>query len=555
MYLRSIRIENYRAVREGWISLDKTTVLIGENDCGRSSVIEALMLVLGSRGETFESRLRPFHFHRRPDGTTGPLRVILHLVEDTPGSWSPPGSVQQAFPAGSSRRLELDFELRAVLDGLTEGISTCCYLRVSRDGDSIPCGDEVLTWLREMIPALWLRSGLLSPASEQETDKPAPDPAATDPALAALELHYRNLVTGNAPDLAAELEMGARAAQDVMDKYQRLFATSVPMMSAMASDVLRRRELSSAAINPQTHTAAHRIGVLLLLGSILRLSRRSLAPQGKPILVIENPESNLHPITLANVWRTIERLTWQKIIATNSGTLLGNAPLASIRRLTRGDGKISEWSVQPRLLSREDLRRVSYHLRSRRSPAMFARCWLLVEGETEYWMIPELARVCGFDFSTEGVACVEFAQCGLPPLTKLADSLGIAWHVLVDGDEAGERYAETVRSLLATRPRQDRTGKVTKLRERDIEHHFWSSGFADVIQRLARADAAARRTPASVMIRKAIEKTSKPFLALSLIDAAADRGPKAVPPVLRGLIESSIAMARSSPASRSQQAP
>ena len=40
-----------------------------------------------------------------------------------------------------------------------------------------------------------------------------------------------------------------------------------------------------------------------------------------------------------------------------------------------------------------------------------ARCWLLVEGETEYWLMSELSRVCGYDLASEGVACVEFAQC------------------------------------------------------------------------------------------------------------------------------------------------
>ena len=43
---------------------------------------------------------------------------------------------------------------------------------------------------------------------------------------------------------------------------------------------------------------------------------------------------------------------------------------------------------------------------------MFARCWLLVEGETEFWIMPELARV-GWISRQEGIVCVEFAQCGV----------------------------------------------------------------------------------------------------------------------------------------------
>jgi putative ATP-dependent endonuclease of OLD family len=36
------------------------------------------------------------------------------------------------------------------------------------------------------------------------------------------------------------------------------------------------------------------------------------------------------------------------------------------------------------------------------------------------------------------VKVIEFAQSGLKPLIKFARRMGIEWHVLVDGDEAGK---------------------------------------------------------------------------------------------------------------------
>jgi putative ATP-dependent endonuclease of OLD family len=550
MYLRSIRIENYRAIREGAITLDETTILTGENDCGRSSVIEALMLVLGPSDATFEARLKPHYFHRRPDGSTGPLRVILRIEEESPGIWSVPDSVKPVLLPASGKKRVLEFEFKAELDGPTDQMNHVCYLRpADGPGAALECGPDVLECLRRLAPVLWLRTGLLAPATEPVQVRDADNAVDADPLFDALELRYRNLITGNTSNFAAEIEHGARAAQDVMEKYPRVFAGAAPMMSAMASEILNPRKATTTAAAPQSGTTAHKIGLLLLLGSILQLARRTLLPEGKPILVIENPESNLHPITLATVWRVIERLAWQKIIATNSGTLLSNAPLSSIRRLTRSNGKVTEWSVRPRTLSRENLRRVSYHLRSRRSSAMFARCWLMVEGETEFWIVPELARVCGFDLSAEGVTCVEFAQCGLAPLVKMADQLGIAWHVLVDGDEAGQRYADAASSLMGTRPARDRMSRVTRLRERDMEHCFWNNGFADVIQRVANQRSRISSGSATAAIRKAIEKTSKPYLALSLIDAVAERGAGSVPACLREMIKSSVALARMPPGS------
>lgn len=69
--------------------------------------------------------------------------------------------------------------------------------------------------------------------------------------------------------------------------------------------------------------------------------------------------------------------------------------------------------VWGRVASTEDSRRISFHIRFNRPSSLFARCWLLVEGETETQVINELARQCGHHFDAEGIKVIEFAQSGL----------------------------------------------------------------------------------------------------------------------------------------------
>jgi putative ATP-dependent endonuclease of OLD family len=181
---------------------------------------------------------------------------------------------------------------------------------------------------------------------------------------------------------------------------------------------------------------------------------------------------------------------------------------------------------------------------------MFARCWLLVEGETEFWLLPELARVLGYDFGVEGIVPVEFAQCGLPPLVKLAESLGISWQVLADGDDAGDHYMATAeQAAKSRRQRRVRAGAI-QLAERDIEACFWYNGFDDVIRRIAYPGSKGGTTAPEATIKRAIERSSKPFLALSLIEAAAGRGAGSVPAALRHVIERCVQLARSEPGGR-----
>ena len=40
---------------------------------------------------------------------------------------------------------------------------------------------------------------------------------------------------------------------------------------------------------------------------------------------------------------------------------------------------------------------MAYHVRAKRGALLFARCWLLVEGETEFTLLPELARLLGHE--------------------------------------------------------------------------------------------------------------------------------------------------------------
>jgi putative ATP-dependent endonuclease of the OLD family len=181
-------------------------------------------------------------------------------------------------------------------------------------------------------------------------------------------------------------------------------------------------------------------------------------------------------------------------------------------------------------------------MRSRRDAANLARCWLLVEGETEFWLLNELARVCGYEFGVEGIACVEFAQCGLGPLLKVARHLGLEWHLLADGDRAGQTYAEAARAFCAPGEEQRR---ISVLQDKDIEHCFWRCGYADVFRQAAYpASARTIRLPAKEVIARAVQRRSKPFMAVELLEAVAQRGVDGVPPPLRAAIETCVQLAR-----------
>jgi putative ATP-dependent endonuclease of OLD family len=157
-------------------------------------------------------------------------------------------------------------------------------------------------------------------------------------------------------------------------------------------------------------------------------------------------------MTLSAMWKLVSQLPAQRILTTNSGELLAGGPLRSIRRIVTDRFGTRVYRIDFERYSVDDLCRIAYHVRINRAGALFARCWLFVEGETEAWRLPELAQACGCDFPSEGIRCVEFAQSGLRALLRLANDLGIEWHLLADGDAAGFAYVTPTSTDPSSKP-------------------------------------------------------------------------------------------------------
>ena len=116
---------------------------------------------------------------------------------------------------------------------------------------------------------------------------------------------------------------------------------------------------------------------------------------------------------------------------------------------------------------------------------------------------------------------------------------------LADGDEAGRRYVDTA---LAYIRRGEEAERITGLPERDIEHCFWENGHAETIMEVAGlAPALAHRVKPTQTIVKAVQRRSKPFLALRLVESVAAHGAEGVPPPLARLIETCVRLARAAP--------
>lgn len=533
MRLERVFIENFRGVERLNLTLDEVTVLIAENSHGKATVFDALGLCLGVRGSAETVRFRSRDLIPREDGTFESARIVLTFVDEQ-GS----DRVRVAFSSGPDGTIERFF--------------------VTADGQPVepqPPRAELMATLAAH-PVLLLRfahprhdaapNAAGTPAHAGQNRRSTTDLSGT------IARVYHELAHGRGPVSPERISEGLAAAHRLLRDGQGLKEGEQSVHRLLAElraelkDWGRSREGDASLANTLdlTGTGSHNLALLLVLGSILDVHDGAvLAEAARPIIAIEEPEAHLHPVLLASTWAVIEALGSQTVVATNSGELLSSVPMEYLRRLVRHDRHVRVHRLNDGSLTERDLRRVAYHVRARRGGVLFARSWMLVEGESEFWLMTQLADVLGYDLEAEGVRLIEFAQCGVAPLAKLANDLGLPWHLLADGDASGSIYTREATSFLEG---QDRSKRISALGFPDVETCLWHEGFSDVY--LAAARLAPRpdgyEPPPKRIIAKAVRKRSKPYLALAVAEAAAERGRGSIPAVLREAIEESVAMAR-----------
>ncbi|WEA04541.1 ATP-dependent endonuclease [Pantoea dispersa] len=542
MILEHIDIHGFRGINRLSLPLTDTNLLIGENAWGKSSLLDALTLLLAPAAEPYMFTEQDFHF---PPGEVEARRHKLQLVF----RFRAQGDEHEALFAPFWQQDDAGRYLRFSTLATRQGSEVKTRWRfIDARGEVLPLAgtDAALAQLRAYYPVLRLRDARFGRRS-RHNDNDTQRRANTLSALAQ-EMHSltRDLVARPQTLSDELLRQGLHTMQQLMAHYflvQQPDTGAVRVAPELRDGSQGWRSLDQLnQLIAGTESRSRQVILLRMFSLLLQAHGSDALPAGaRPLLLVEDPETRLHPIMLSVAWNLLALMPLQKIATTNSGELLSQVALEQICRLVREPDRVAAWRIGPEGLSAEEARRIGFHIRVNRPSALFARCWLLVEGETEVWIINELARQRGYHFAAEGVKVIEFAQSGLKPLLKYARRMGIAWHVLTDGDEAGKKYAATARSQL--QPHEQESDHLTQFPAPDIEHFLYKQGFSDVYHQMAHlplnVPMNARR-----IITKAIHHSSKPELAIAVAMAAAERGPQAIPPLLDQLFGRVMWLAR-----------
>ncbi|MBK1705248.1 ATP-dependent nuclease [Halochromatium glycolicum] len=574
MLLTNLKIENYRGIKTLELALGSTTVLVGENNCGKTSVLHALRACLhtlrsGGRAAPFDEF--DLHFDSRAaDPTTAPLIVItLTFEEETPGEWSEEIEQRLGGDAGvialvpPDDRSRIQLRVSAEYSNVTQEIDTT-FEFLDAAGNPLPAKNRArLSNLQQLRPLFYLSAlrdaGREFSRTSQFWSPFVKNSQIDDTTKATIEAKLEDI---NAQIIEAHGTF--KGVRDHLGKVQQLVAlgvgaedvVSVDAIPARVFDMLNRTQVNIAsATGARLPIGRHGEGtqslaVLMLFDAFLKseLARKQRVLESKPIVALEEPEAHLHPNAVRALWKVIQDIDGQVLVATHSGDLLSEVDIYSIRRLYKRDGAVKVGAIPSDLLNARQLQKFDYFVRRTRGELFFARVWILVEGETDVILLSGAARVLRIELEQAAIRIVDYAQSDLSLFIAAADSLGIEWHVFSDGDSAGAKNIKKARDVLGSRPE---ASHLTLLPDGDpIEPYLCRNGFIDVYE----DHASDQNRPRYITVGESDEayagqlcrclpNNGKPAAAHAVVAEMISRGAGSVPREIAECLSKAIALA------------
>ena len=566
MFLDQIDIVNFRGIRELSLKLDETTVLIGENNSGKTTILEALQICLSRsltrRGGIFsEYDYHLPHMDSQPVDSEG-IEITLHFVERFVDDW--PDEVIQtlsnAVQICEDGRQCVVLRVNSRFDNETDGYVTIWNF-LNTQGDVLPNARNPrnIIELQRLAPVFYL-AALRDSAQEFRPRSPFWGPFVRSSRISSdLREELENeLAELNEKVLSSHESFGA--VKERLSNTAKLVPLNsdepvgIEAIPSKVFDILSRTQVmlnstSGARLPIGRHgEGTQSLAVICLFDAFLESRLEdSYTEYTTPILALEEPEAHLHPSATRSIAIHLHEIGSQKIIATHSGDLVASIPLTSLRRLRRQDGEIAVFQIEEGALTEEEIRKLDYHVRSTRGSLLFARCWLLLEGETDCLLFEECARIAGYDLVSGGISCIAFQQqAGVGTFVRLANLLGIEWLVVADGDSSGSNYIKSAAKHINNRP-QNR--HLHQLAHGDMELFLCMNGHGSVFEANVSPQKENNVTAENGSLKywkqvlEAQANKPKPQMAGEVVDKIEQEGEQGIPTQMRTILDVAVELA------------
>jgi putative ATP-dependent endonuclease of OLD family len=495
--IAELRIQDFRAITDLCLPLDDLTVLVGENNVGKTTLLRALEIAIGQGTFAADDDLHVSEAGRRSDRFV----VDVKIVPETGDEFSQPIAVR----FGDSVRIREGERQFVVIrttgeptsDGSGPNIQrrfladwACERAAASRIIELERPNREQLTLLsfflldarRDIVEEMRQRRSywgrLLADVGMSASDKDS------------LEAQLRTLgeaVVGSSSVLTTLSDELNRVREALSSAVSSVSIEALPARIdevARAVDILLKAPGSAALPLRLQGMGSRSLAVVMVFQAFARL-RLGADQDIQPLSfsAFEEPEAHLHPHPQRAMFNLINRLPGQKIVSTHSPYVVQVADLFQIRVLRKTGASVSgRWipRVNPdgsATFNPEALALAQRFVQRHKGEVLFARCVVLCEGETEEGFLPVVAE-SDWNVAPDSRGITIIGSEGVQNLkhhVRVLEHLGLPWLIFVDGDAEGRKAIEGVERSIGRATTPDEVFMLSN--DLDFERYLVAEGF------------------------------------------------------------------------------
>ncbi|WP_035568977.1 ATP-dependent nuclease [Caballeronia sordidicola] len=452
MYLHRVYAQNFRAFGDGengpildWELNKGMNVLIGENDAGKTTIVDAIRQVLWTTSFEYV-RLFEHDFH-----ISGSNRAVTLIIEATLKDLSPEqeASVLEwlTYEPDGSRTLILNLQARLLPPQAKRRSRIDTLVRAGRNGT----GPEIGAAVRDLVRTTYLRPlrdaeselkpGRLSRlsqilgahtliAEQEKSDFDKVNPSVVPTTLVGLMEHAQHHI--------GKHDVVKTVQKNINENYlQRMSFAGDDLMSEIRISgdlsltlILERFELS--LLPPGDMSSSERCARGLGYNNALFMATELvLLREGDELglLLVEEPEAHLHPQLQARVMNLLEQHAKsgqrpvQVVMTTHSPSLAASAAIEFMTLVHKA--KTYRLRPEDTRLARADYGFLHRFIDATKSNLFFARGVVIVEGPAEALLLPVIAEVVGLSFGRFGISVVNVGGVGLYHYARIFQRLKI----------------------------------------------------------------------------------------------------------------------------------
>ena len=355
MKLRELVVKNFRNLVDIRIPVDDTTVLVGENNAGKTALIDALRVALPrtSFGRTNPFDEYDYHMSTPEDSpqTSQGIQIELWFREDASDEW--PKSIIQALAEivqfDPIRDINsIGIRLTSHFDAASKQfVSTREFLNVKGEplagkaqGPSI--ATRFLEYVRFFCLSALRDCDAEFSSKSQFWGRILRDLKIDDDKRKALvdELKKLNKSLLEADPRLEKVRQSLETIQTIAVAGGKASIHAVPLqpwdLIARAQVVIRARGTDMDFPLSRHGQGVQSLAVLFLFQAFVDvLLKPTFNPETEAFLALEEPEAHLHPHAIRALIKALGAITTQKMISTHSPFVLQGIPISSLRLFRR----------------------------------------------------------------------------------------------------------------------------------------------------------------------------------------------------------------------------